>query len=69
LADAQPQQRTALIVQALREVVDTDDHLDVDLGNAAVAAAALLVAARSGDDAGAAGESSTDLELPPVAQR
>lgn len=60
---AEPEKRSALIFQVLRGVVDHCGYLEVDQGNIAIAAAALVAAARSGELAGAAGERSASIKV------
>lgn len=48
LADAEPAKRKKIVRKALRAAVDCDDYLDVDDANRALAAAAVVAAARTG---------------------
>jgi len=62
LEKAAPEQRTARVVRALQVAV-TSSYLDVDDGNTAVAAAALVAAAFSGQPTE---DDSLRAQLPPV---
>jgi hypothetical protein len=66
LRDTAPAERAAFVRERLGEAADEDDYLEVDSGQHAVAAAAVVAAVRSGTGQASVDTGIPTAELPPA---